>query len=647
MPSILPLAEAPAATPQSARPADGLEPVLALENLSVAYHEAGHPAPEVDGASGLPSDPSLPDRKAHLAVDAVSLTVGRGECLGIVGESGAGKSQAFLAALGLLSAAARVSGRVRLEGQDLLALPERDLDRIRGARVGMVFQDPMTSLTPHLRIGDQVAEPLIRHRGASGREARRRALELLERARLADAARRMRQYPHELSGGMRQRVMIAIALACEPQLLILDEPTTALDVTLQAQILQLLVGIKRERGMALVLITHDFGAVAGLADRVAVMRAGRLIELGTAREVMKTPREPYTRALLSPLAGERTCGGERPQPPEAQAPPVPPVLDLTDLSVRFTVERGWGRRGAWRALDAIRLRIEAGEAVGVVGESGCGKSTLARAALHLIRPAAGRVVWMGRAPEGLPGREIRGLRRQLQIIFQDPLASLDPHLTVQRIVAEPLEIHCPELDARARHERVQQMLLRVGLDGRFLARRPHELSGGQCQRVGIARAMILEPRLLVCDEPLSALDVGTQAQVLSLLAHWRTGQGTALLYVSHNLASVRHLCDRVLVLYLGRMAELAPARQLFDHPLHPYTRELLAAIPVPDPDVQPGRLARVHLGEPPAPLDLPTGCLFRTRCPLASAVCAERPPVWEQSGDGRWVACHHFREAGA
>jgi oligopeptide/dipeptide ABC transporter ATP-binding protein len=602
----------PAAQPASGAAADAAA-VLTVEELSVAFH----------GAQGLAP-----------AVDGLSFTVSRGECLGIVGESGAGKSQAFLAALGLLSSPARVTGRVRLGGQELLGLPERALDRIRGARVGLVFQDPMSSLTPHLRIGDQLAEPLRRHLGMGAREARSRALQLLERVRLADAARRMRQYPHELSGGMRQRVMIAIALACDPQLLVLDEPTTALDVTLQAQILNLLAEFKRERGMALALITHDFGVVAGLADRVAVMRAGRLIEQGSAAQVLKAPRDPYTRQLLHALAGQSGEGMRASVPGGA-------ALALSGVSVSFPVARGW-RHLALRALDSIELTLGAGEALGVVGESGCGKSTLTRAALYLIRPGAGTVLWMGRSPAGLPAGELRRLRRELQIVFQDPLASLDPHLSVERLVAEPLEIHRADLDARGRLEEVCRMLERVGLDHTLLSRRPHELSGGQCQRVGIARAMILKPRVLVCDEPLSALDAPTQAQVLALLAELRREQGTSLLFVSHDLSSVRRLCDRVLVLYLGRMAELAPTRALFAAPQHPYTRELLAAIAVPDPDIQPARLAQVRLGEPPSPLDVPQGCAFRTRCPQATSLCAERMPAWQQSAGDRWVACHHW-----
>ncbi len=607
----------------SSIPADGEPPVapaalLSIEALRVCF---GGPA-----------------RAA--AVADVSLAVHPGECLGVVGESGAGKSLTFLAALGLAPAGAAVSGRVRLGQTDLLAAPEAVLDRMRGGRVGFVFQDPMTSLTPHLTIGAQIAEPIVRHRALARRAARMRVLELLEQVRMPEPARRMRQYPHELSGGMRQRAMLAIALAGEPQLLIADEPTTALDVTLQAQILALLAHFKRERGMGLVLITHDFAAVAGVADRVAVMRAGQLIETGTVREVLKRPREPYTRELLSASA--------EPFAPNPAAPPgtsgaAPAVLAVDDLEVRFAQSVGGVRRRWFTALEAVSVTVAGGEALGVVGESGCGKSTLMRAALQLIRPHRGRVQWLGQDLLGLPARRIRRLRRDLQLVLQDPLASLDPQLSVEQLVGEPLQIHEPSLSSEARRVRVHAMLERVGLEPALYQRRAHELSGGQCQRVGIARAMILAPRLLVCDEPLSALDVRAQRQIRLLLAQLRRGQGTSLLFVSHDLSLVRHLCERALVLYLGRMVELAPTAQLFTRPLHPYTRELLEAIALADPDLQPARLAKVALGEPAAPLERPGGCAFRVRCAHATALCAERSPPWVSAGEGRWVACHHFR----
>ena len=580
------------------------------------------------------------------AVQEVSLTVHRGECLGVVGESGAGKSQLFLAALGLLPANARVKGEVSLGRERLLGRSERELDRIRGARVGVVFQDPMTSLTPHLRIGEQIAEPIVRHCGATWREARRKALALLDRVHIPEASRRMRQYPHELSGGMRQRVMIAIALACAPEVLIADEPTTALDVTIQAQILALLAELKRERGMAMVLITHDFGAVAGVADRIAVMRRGRIVESDTAAAVLKAPRDEYTRDLLNKVPTL-----DSPALTHAALPVSGEGLGICSLAVTFP-GRG-ARHGGNRALHALEdvtLDLRPGEAVGVVGESGSGKSTLVRAALQLIRASAGRVTWMGRTLAALPAHELKRLRRDLQIIFQDPLAGLDPRMRVGRIVSEPLEIHEPRLDAESRRSRVRSMLARVGLEPEIAERYPHELSGGQCQRIGIARAMILEPRVLVCDEPVSALDVSVQAQILELLAGLKSEQGTSILFVSHNLAVVRRLCDRVLVLYRGRMMELADTPSLFSRPLHPYTRELLNAVPVVDPEVQPGRLAAARLGEPSEPQwesaaeEASAACVFRARCPHAIPECGARRPVWEPAPGGTWVACHRFRE---
>jgi len=582
---------------------------------------------------------STPDGEVA-AVKDFSLAVDRGECVAVVGESGAGKSQAFLAPLGLLASNGRVSGRAVFGSQDLIGLNGMDLDRVRGARIGTVFQDPMTSLTPHIVVGDQVAEPIVRHLQVGWREARGRALALLQRVHVTDAPRRMTQYPHELSGGMRQRVMIAIALACEPELLIADEPTTALDVTIQAQILALLAELKRERGMAMVLITHDFGAVAGVADRVAVMRSGSIVELDSVRAVMKTPRHPYTKVLLQAMPRLETAGVAA----VAARGGVPPALAVSHLRVQFAVPQGWFARTLLRAVDDVSFELHAGEALGVVGESGCGKSTLARAALHLLRPTAGQVVWMGRPIERLTEGAVRPLRRDLQIVFQDPLASLDPRMTVGQIVAEPLRLHRPELDRAACSAAVAEMLGRVGLASDLANRYPHEFSGGQCQRVGIARAMILKPRLLVCDEPVSALDVSIQEQIVTLLADLKREYGMSILFVSHNLAVVRRLCERVLVLYLGRMMELAPAELLYTRPLHPYTRDLLDAVPVPDPDVQPGRLTRVLVGEPPSPLDPPSGCVYRTRCPHAADICQARAPVWEEALAGQWVACHRWAE---
>jgi peptide/nickel transport system ATP-binding protein len=582
-----------------------------------------------------------------VAVRDVTLSVARGECLAVVGESGAGKSQLFLAVMGLLAANGRAEGSARFGGTELLTLAPGAMRQVRGSGIGMVFQDPTSSLTPHLTVGEQLTEVITRHTKRSPGEARGDARMFLERVQVSDPAQRMAQYPHQLSGGMRQRVMIALALAGKPQLLILDEPTSSLDVTVQAQILALLTGLKGSSGTAMILITHDLGAVAGLADRVAVMRDGQVVETGAVRALLRTPRHPYTQTLLRHASGEDSSGGanitagaSRHQPSQSGGLPV---LTLESVAVRFGIG-GWpGRRAELTALSEISLELQDGEALGLVGESGCGKSTLARAALSLIAPSAGRVVWLGRDIAGVPPRELRTLRRAVQIVFQDPQGSLDPRMSVGEIVAEPLRTHEPQLAAAARRARVAEALASVGLPGELAQRYPHALSGGQCQRVGIARAIILAPRVLVCDEPLSALDAPTQQQVLSLLAQLRAARGMSLLFISHNLALVQRLCERVLVLYLGRMVEVAPTRLLFETPRHPYTRELLAAIPSLDPDVQPGRLTHVRPGEPPSPLAPPSGCVYRTRCPQAAEVCAQRRPTWEEIGEGRRIACHRWR----
>jgi peptide/nickel transport system ATP-binding protein len=595
-------------------------PVLRLENLQVDFDTS---------------------RGRVEAVRGISLNVKPGECLGVVGESGAGKSQAFLAAMGLLAPNGTAAGRATFGTTELIGRSAAELDRVRGLKVGMVFQDPMTSLTPHMHIGNQIAEPLVMHVGVTWREARLRALALLRRMRVTDPERRMKQYPHELSGGMRQRVMLAIALACEPTLLIADEPTTALDVTVQAQILALLADLKRERAMSMVLITHDLGVVAGLADEVAVMREGRIVEQGAASHILKSPGHPYTRQLIEAMPRIDAPAAEI--APVADAAHTPP-LSVSDLRVHFSVRNGLVSRTRLRAVEGVSFELRAGEALGVVGESGCGKSTLARAALRLIRPAAGRVVWMGRSVEGLSAHELRPMRRELQIVFQDPLASLEPRMTVAQIIAEPLRIHRRKLTGAARDAEVLEMLRHVGLAPDLLERYPHELSGGQCQRVGIARAMVLKPRVLVCDEPVSALDVSVQKQVVELLIALKRETGMSILFVSHNLAVVKQLCERVLVLYLGRVMELAPSGELYARPLHPYTRELLAAVPVADPDLQPARFARSVPGEPPSPLAPPSGCVFRTRCPHAIERCRDQVPPLERAEGGREVACHRWRE---
>jgi len=587
--------------------------VLTIEELQVRY---ATPAGEV------------------AVVRDLSLHIEPGECLGVVGESGAGKSQAFLAVMGLTGERAQVSGRIRFGTLELSGLRTEALNRVRGASIAMIFQDPSTSLTPHIAIGDQIAEVIVQHRGASWREARSSALALLRRAEVNDAARRLGQYPHELSGGMRQRAMIAMALACDPRLLIADEPTTALDVTVQAQLLALLAELKRERGMAIALITHDLAVVAGLADRVAVMQRGRIVESKPTSELFASPEHAHTRALLDAARAEMRAA-DAPAPSSS----APALLQVKDLGVQYRL------RGArpLRALEDVSFELLAGQTLGIVGESGCGKSTLVRAVVQLLRPSTGTVVWAGRPLEHLGRRALRPVRRDLQLVFQDPLDSLDPRMTVAEIVAEPLRIHRAVLTARERERAVAEMLGRVGVGAELGGHLPHELSGGQAQRVAIARAMILEPRLLVCDEPVSALDASIRGQIVELIRSLQREIGTAVLFVSHDLGVVRTLCERVLVLYLGRPMEMASAATLFDRPMHPYTRALLAAVPVPDPSVQPGRLRAVLAGEPPSATAPPSGCVFRTRCPQARAVCAERVPAWESAAE-RSIACHRWRE---
>jgi len=621
----------------------GVRPVLGIESLSVAFAtSAGE----------------------QYAVRDLTLSVAPGECLGVVGESGAGKSQAFLAVMGLEPAAARVSGRIRLEGLEVSGASRARLKGLRGARMAMIFQDHSTSLTPHLTIGDQIAEAILEHRGGSRRAARDRALELLERVRMSEPARRLGQFPHELSGGMRQRAMIAIALSCDPALLIADEPTTALDVTVQAQILALLAELKREQQLSIVLITHDFGVVAGLADRIAVMQGGRKVEEGEVARIFAQPEHPHTRALLAAARGVAVSpvveASRAEEPSRADT-----ALSVKHLSVEFPLRRTGESRGAaprggprvLRAVDGMSFDLRAGEALGIVGESGSGKSTLVRAVLHLLPRSAGTVVWAGRALEGLDQQTMRALRRQMQIIFQDPLGSLDPHLTAGELVAEPLAIHLPHLSAAERARAAAAMLARVGLPASAYDSLPHELSGGQCQRVGIARAMILEPRLLVCDEPVSALDATLRDEIVQLIAALKDEHRTSILFVSHDLSVVRRLCDRVLVLYLGRMMELAPTEALCARPMHPYTRELLSAVPVPDPAIQPERLRRIgrgtagssdalrEAGNEPRQAAGEPGCLFRTRCPHAVARCTAERPAWEEAGAERSVACHRWQDA--
>jgi ABC-type glutathione transport system ATPase component len=526
---------------------------------------------------------------ARNTVDGVSFEIERGRCLGVIGESGAGKTQICLALLGLLPAAARVGGSARLGSTELLGGGARE---VRGRRVAMIFQDPMTALTPHLRVGDQVAEPLVVHRGLGWRAARAAAARLLEQVRIPEPARRARQFPHELSGGMRQRVTIAMALACDPELLVADEPTTALDVSVQAGILALLRQLMAERSMALAVITHDMGVVAALADDVLVMRAGRVVERAAVTTLFAAPGHEYTRGLL---AATPRLDEPLPPAPDAARPDAPPLV-ARNVGVRYRIPLGTFRSREFRAVDDVSLSVAAGEALGIVGESGSGKTSLARALLRLGATAGGEIVWLGRAVQDLAGEEQRRLRGAVQIVFQDPFASLDPAMSVAEIVAEPLRALRPGIDAAGRAERAARSLADVGLDAGYLGRSSRELSGGQAQRVAIARAMVLEPKLLVCDEAVSALDVSIQAQVLGLLARIRREHGTSLVFVSHNLAVVRRLCDRVLIMRGGRVVESGAVAEVFAAPRDPYTRLLLDSVPRLDPAAERARLAALAAG---------------------------------------------------
>ena len=574
------------------------------------------------------------------AVKGVSLSINKGECLGIVGESGSGKSQTFLAAFGLTAENARVSGAVKFQGRDVLGISRAELDQVRGRHVAFVFQDPLTALTPHLTIETQMSEVLEHHFKVSGAAARERCIEWLERVRIPEAARRLRQYPHELSGGMRQRVMIGMAMMAEPALLVADEPTTALDATVQAQVLDLIEDLRKDTDAAVALITHDMGVVARMAQRVAVMRRGEVVETGTVDDIYSAPKADYTKMLLKAVP---RIDGDR-YVPLAAPEEGPPILKAEDVRVTFPVKvKGGGMFGAskpLRAVDGVSFQLRAGETLGIVGESGCGKSTLARAVVQLLPRNAGDVTFLGRNLLPSEREAIRQSRKDLQIVFQDPLASLDPRMTLGSSIAEPLLAFEPSLTREQREERVKDMMRQVGLDPDLINRYPHELSGGQNQRVGVARAMILKPKLVVCDEAVSALDVSIQAQILKLLADLQREYKTSFLFISHDLAVVREISHNVLVLYLGRAVEYGPAEVILRDPRHPYTKALLAAAPTPDPDVARNK-PRVRLvGDLPSPLDTRAPLRFLKSRIVDDPDAVQYRPQWIEVAPGHFVAEH-------
>ncbi|PPB82194.1 microcin C transport system ATP-binding protein [Albidovulum inexpectatum] len=521
--------------------------LLDIRDLRVDFHQDGRVIPAVRG---------------------VSLTVNRGETVAIVGESGSGKSVTALSTVSLLGRNARVSGSVRYQGRELIGAPEETLRQVRGNDISFVFQEPMTSLNPLHTIEKQIGESLLVHQGLKGEAARARIVELLTKVGIDNPESRLADYPHQLSGGQRQRVMIAMALANGPELLVADEPTTALDVTIQAQILDLLAELKDREGLSLLFISHDLGIVRRIADRVCVMKDGEIVEQGPAGDIFANPQHPYTQKLLA----AEPKGGPDPVPEDA-----PEILSARDLRVWFPIRRGLLRRvvGHVRAVNAATLSVREGETVGIVGESGSGKTTLALALMRLIE-SDGPILYLGQDISGLGTRALRRLRRDMQIVFQDPYGSLSPRMTAEQIIAEGLSVHGVE-PGQDKRELVRQIMTEVGLDPAMMERYPHEFSGGQRQRIAIARAMILRPRIVVLDEPTSALDMTVQVQIVDLLRQLQRRHRLAYLFISHDLRVVRALAHKVIVMRKGDVVESGPAHAIFDSPQSDYTRELMLA----------------------------------------------------------------------
>jgi peptide/nickel transport system ATP-binding protein len=665
-----------------------------------------------------------------VAVDGVSFHVDAGECVGVVGESGCGKTTMGLSIMKLLPNVGHVTGgSIRLLGQDLGPLGEKEMTKVRGNDVGMIFQDPLTSLNPTMTIGRQIAEAVRLHRDVTKREASYRALEVLEMVEIPQPSERLTQYPHQLSGGLRQRVMIAMALACDPKLLIADEPTTALDVTIQAQILDLIDRLREEFHMAVILITHDMGVIAGRADRMLVMYAGQIVESATTAEVFARMRHPYAEALLASvpkldqdpsirlvsIAGlppdlsekidhcrfaarcrynQQDCWeNEPPLAPAADSSPghlaacfhqvdvdpetkakqpeavaksadltvkvdevaaarlraraealarEPTLVDVTHLVKEYPVTSGSVIRrkvGSVKAVSDVSFNVRRGETFGIVGESGSGKTTVGRLIVRLENPNSGSILFEGEDLSRLGRGALRQKRRDFQLIFQDPYASLDPRMRVGTILREPLKVQGIG-SAKEQNDRVRSLVSEVGLSQKSLDLYAHEFSGGQRQRIGLARALTLEPKLIVADEPVSALDVSIQAQILNLLKDLQARHHLTLIVISHDLAVVKYVSDTIGVMYLGKLVEIGPAAQIYEKPAHPYTRALIDTIPVPDPALARTAGGRHIKGELPSAIAPPSGCRFRTRCPFARDRCAEEEPLLRPFGDRHLAACH-------
>jgi peptide/nickel transport system ATP-binding protein len=683
--------------PVLSKAADSAAPLLEVNDLRVHFHT---------------------DNGVVRAVDGVSFHVDAGETVGIVGESGSGKSVTALSIMRLLEEPSRIAGgEIVFRGDDVLAMDKERIRSLRGGEVAMVFQDPMTSLNPVIRVARQLVEALLVHRRITPEAARGRAVGLLGRMGITSPDRAIDNFPHEFSGGMRQRVMLAMGFGNEPSLLIADEPTTALDVTIQAQILDLLKELNRDFGTAILMISHDLGVIANVCSRIIVMYGGEVVEEGRIEELLADPRHPYTWALINAVPRlDRDPGADRRlttiegTPPDALdmpsgcrfAPrcpfriakcdehpelerigprrstrcwvtqagePLPrrqehaaraatpssvgpasrrrpvdgaaPLLELRGLVKHFPLRRRgfFGPQEVIHAVDGVNLTVGLGETVGLVGESGCGKSTLARLITRIHDPTAGEILFEGTDIAQRSRAGMRPLRRRMQMIFQDPFASLNPRMTVGEILAEPIRFH-GLAQGRAVNERVQELLALVGLNPRAAGSYPHEFSGGQRQRIGTARALAVDPQLIVADEPISSLDVNIQAQVINLFLDLQQRLGLTFLFIAHDLAVVRHVSDRIVVLYLGKVMETAPAATLFEEPLHPYSVSLISAVPIPDVEAERSRRRILLEGDPPSAIHPPSGCRFRTRCPIAREICAAEVPPLREHRPGHFAACH-------